>query len=132
MECRHWSEQQVSNSLVKCYKSLWIAVWIAAFRKWKADKVGVQCICCYGDGSTLLTAGRAIKLWSLVDYTLIKVSPGLQAGPRTSVHDQLRLCPTYRESVDMRLLSTDWSSLGRTVFSLVLEMNVSLITGERE
>ncbi len=43
-------------------------------RKWKADKTGVQCICCHGDGSVLLTAGRAIKLWSLEDYTLIKVS----------------------------------------------------------
>lgn len=41
-------------------------------KKWKADKTGVQCICCHGDGSVLLTAGRAIKLWSLEDYTLIK------------------------------------------------------------
>lgn len=45
-------------------------------RKWKADKLGVQCICCYGDGSTLLTAGRSIKLWSLVDYSVVKVSTG--------------------------------------------------------
>lgn len=49
-------------------------------RRWKADKMGVQCICCYGDGSVLLTAGRAIKLWSLEDYTLVKVSSGVPSN----------------------------------------------------
>lgn len=43
-------------------------------RKWKVDKGSVQCICCYGNGSFLLTAGHVIKLWSLEDYTLVKVS----------------------------------------------------------
>lgn len=43
-------------------------------RKWKADKVGVECVCCYGDGSVVLTAGRSIKMWSLESCTLIKVN----------------------------------------------------------
>ena len=59
-------------------------------RKWKADKLGVQCICCYGDGSTLLTAGRSIKLWSLVDYSLVKVSTGRENGGGVGAfHDSL-------------------------------------------
>lgn len=57
-------------------------VTISICRRWKADKMGVQCICCYGDGSALLTAGRAIKLWSLVDYTLIKVSCARLSRPQ--------------------------------------------------
>lgn len=47
-----------------------------SLRKWKVDKGAVQCLSCYGDGSLLLTAGRTIKLWSLEDYTIIKVSAG--------------------------------------------------------
>ncbi len=43
-------------------------------RKWKVDKTAVQCLRCYGDGSVLLTAGRTIKMWSLEDCTVIKVS----------------------------------------------------------
>ena len=42
-------------------------------RKWKADKMGVWCVCCHGDGTILLTGGCGIKLWNLADYTLIKV-----------------------------------------------------------
>ena len=66
-------ETGASTRLV--YIIMWgVVVNNQSYRRWKADKVGVQCICCYGDGSALLTAGRAIKLWSLQDYSLIKVS----------------------------------------------------------
>jgi WD40 repeat protein len=41
--------------------------------KWKADRHSVECVCCHSDGSLLLSAGRAIKLWNLDDYTMIKV-----------------------------------------------------------
>ena len=41
--------------------------------KWKADKQSVNCVCCHDDGELLLSAGRGIKLWSLNDYSLLKV-----------------------------------------------------------
>ena len=43
-------------------------------RKWKADKKSVHSLCCYGDNTTLLTAGRTIKIWNLSDYSLTKAS----------------------------------------------------------
>ena len=42
--------------------------------KWKADKRAVHCVCCHSNNELLLSAGRNIKLWNLVDHTLIKVS----------------------------------------------------------
>ena len=55
------------------------------FSKWKADRQSVECVCCHSDGSLLLSAGRAIKLWNLHDYTLIKVGGACH-------HTQLPLC----------------------------------------
>lgn len=45
--------------------------------KWKADRHSVECMCCHSNGSLLLSAGRAIKLWNLDDYTMIKVGVSL-------------------------------------------------------
>lgn len=44
-----------------------------ANHKWKADKHCVNCVCCHDNGELVLSAGRGIKLWSLNDYSLLKV-----------------------------------------------------------
>ena len=68
MESRHRRDDQVFR-LAPLRKYIHDSL-----RKWKVDKSAVHNLSCYGDGSLLLTAGRTIKLWSLEDYTIIKVS----------------------------------------------------------
>ena len=43
-------------------------------RGWKAHKQVVRSLCCYGDATLLLTASRAVKMWSLADYSVVKVT----------------------------------------------------------
>ena len=47
---------------------------ISSCSKWKGDKRAVHCVCCHSNGELLLSAGRSIKLWNLLDHTLIKVA----------------------------------------------------------
>ena len=45
--------------------------------KWKADKHGVRCMRLGPKGSTLLSAGRSIKLWDLETKEALKVTKKL-------------------------------------------------------
>lgn len=56
-----------SNSMQSCILSY-------ENRGWKAHKQVIQSLCCYGDATLLLTASRAVKMWSLVNYSVIKVT----------------------------------------------------------
>ena len=60
--------QYVSHDII------WVVFYVfCCCSKWKADRHSVECVCCHSDGSLLLSAGRAIKLWNLDDYSMIKV-----------------------------------------------------------
>ena len=47
------------------------------YSKWKADKHGVRCMRLGPKGSTLLSAGRSIKLWDLETKEALKVTKKL-------------------------------------------------------
>ena len=53
--------------------------------KWKADRHSVECVCCYDNGSLLLSAGRAIKLWNLHDYSVIKVGGAIETTEHITI-----------------------------------------------
>ena len=64
------------------------------YSKWKADKHGVRCMRLGPKGSTLLSAGRSIKLWDLETKEALKVTKKLYLTLRLSKTKQVFSSPS--------------------------------------
>ena len=71
--------------------------------KWKADKHGVRCMRLGPKGSTLLSAGRSIKLWDLETKETLKVTKELYLTLRLSKTKQVFSSPSPLPSFSLFL-----------------------------
>ena len=80
--------------------------------KWKADKHGVRCMRLGPKGSTLLSAGRSIKLWDLETKEALKVTKELYLTLRLSKTKQVFSSPSPLPSFSLFVRSKHCTLFG--------------------
>ena len=80
--------------------------------KWKADKHGVRCMRLGPKGSTLLSAGRSIKLWDLETKEALKVTKKLYLTLRLNKTKQVFSSPSPLPSFSLFVLSKHCTLFG--------------------
>ena len=95
--------------------------------KWKADKHGVRCMRLGPKGSTLLSAGRSIKLWDLETKEALKVTKELYLTLRLSKTKQVFSSPSpllfFSSFCALKTLHTLWV----LVISVILKISLVIL-----
>ena len=95
--------------------------------KWKADKHGVRCMRLGPKGSTLLSAGRSIKLWDLETKEALKVTKKLYLTLRLSKTKQVFSSPSPLPSFSaLKTLHTLWVIVIPVILKITLVIPLTI------